>query len=64
MFIDAPTSAPAWLVPLLGPGQTDRQTPEPMAPIGGQNSEEQQVKGASISKGKAIYKYKHFLFLF
>ncbi|XP_060584088.1 triokinase/FMN cyclase-like isoform X2 [Ruditapes philippinarum] len=55
--LDAPTTAPAWLVPLLGPGQTDRQTPEPMTPIGGPNAEGQQIKGASISKdeGDRIY---------
>ncbi|XP_053373186.1 triokinase/FMN cyclase-like isoform X1 [Mercenaria mercenaria] len=55
--LDAPTSAPAWLVPLLGPGQTDRQTPAPMMPIGGPSSEVQEAQGLSISKaeGDRIY---------
>ena len=50
-FSDAPTTAPAWQVPLLAPGQTDRQTPEPMLPLEGHTEESQAQKGFTVSSG-------------
>ena len=51
-FIDAPTNAPGWSVPLLGPGQTDRQTPARMNPVAAPSTESHASKGASVSKGE------------
>ena len=51
---DAPTSAPAWQFPLLAPGQTDRQTPEPMLPVQGQTEETHAQKGFTVSSGKFL----------
>ncbi|KAL4238556.1 hypothetical protein ACF0H5_003263 [Mactra antiquata] len=55
--LDAPVLAPAWSVPLIGPGQSDRITPQSLLPIGDTGSNVQHVSGTSISKddGYKIY---------
>lgn len=48
---DAPTNAPAWSVPLLGPGQVNRQTPTRMDPVSAPSAETPGTLGTVVSKG-------------